>query len=342
MPNPFGLVSEESFNSKMADISNGLIAINDTLKKAFTPSSWDVLQQKVRSNDMADINLGDEIISSYDGSAFTWTIVGKNADASLPGNSLTLLSKTLVNMNISYNGEWCVYECTNELPAGKYSLSIRYSSDSSGSSVSWTTFYFKTTQKIPAGGVIIASNPWYSSSTYATYLTIRTASSRRYNTNIESNISASTSSVSGSTALTASDAVIMRSAAYPQDYKYLQIRQWLNTDKSAGEWWEQIYSGDVEPNYYNSSGFMKRIDQDLVKVVGKKTFDNKISDYFYIADYTGYSYMDTQSLRAKTNAYYTRSKIYNADGSIVTADPSVHNGKTWNDARRFAIMCNVM
>lgn len=340
MPNPFGLVSEESFNSKMADISNGLIAINDTLKKSFIPSSWEVLQQKVRSNDMADINLGDEIISSYNGSGFTWTIVGKNADASLPGNSLTLLSKTLLNLYISYNGEWCVYECENELPAGKYSLSIQYAGSSDGSSTS-TTFYFTTTKKIPAGGVIIASNPWYSSTVYRTFLTIRTASSRRYNTTIE-DISADTKIVSGSTALTASDAVIVRSSAYPQNYKYLQIRQWLNTDKSAGEWWKQIYPGDVEPPYSTSSGFMKMIDQDLVKVVGKKKFDNKISDFFYIAGYTGYSYMDTQSRRAKNDEYYTRSTVYDADGSAAIIDPSTHGGKTWNDYRRFAIMCNVM
>lgn len=340
MPNPFGLISEESFNSKMTDISNGLIAINDTLKKSFIPSSWDVLQQKVRSNDMADINLGDEIISSYDGRGFTWTIVGKNVDKSLPGNSLTLLSKTLLSPYISYNGEWCVYECSNELPAGKYSLSILYASNSD-SSLTSTTFYFTTTKKIPAGGVIIASDPEYSSTIGHTFMSIRTASSRRYNTTIE-RITASTERVSGSIALTASDEVIVRSAAYPQNYKYLQIRQWLNTDKSAGEWWKQIYPGDVEPSYYRTNGFMKMIDQDLVKVVGKKTFDNKISDFFYIADYTGYSYMDTQSLRAKTDEYYTRSKIYNADGSVVTADPSTHGGKTWNEYRKFAIMCNIM
>lgn len=327
MPNPFGLVSEESFNSKMTDISNGLIAINDTLKKAFTPSSWDVLQQKVRSNDMADINLGDEIISSYDGSAFTWTIVGKNVDTSLPGNSLTLLLKTLVNLNISYNDEWCVYECVNELPAGKYKISIQYGSNQ-------TTYYFTTTKKIPIGGVIIASHPHYSSITYQGYIIIRTASSRRRNTTIE-NITASTGSVSGSTALTAFDSVVIHGDTTPQNYKYLQIRKWLNTDKSAGEWWEQIYPGDVEPNYYNSSGFMKRIDPDMIKVVGKKTFDDKITDYFYIADYTGYSYMDTQSRRAKTAGYYTRSKIYNADGSDSASN-------TWRDSRQFAIMCNVM
>lgn len=343
MPNPFGLISEESFNSKMTDISNGLIAINDTLKKSFIPSSWDVLQQKVRSNDMADINLGDEIISSYNEQPFTWTIVGKNADTSLAGNSLTLLSKSLLSMTIIYNHEWCIYECINSLSAGKYRITLNLvgaNNSTTDTTVKSFTFYFTLTKPIPAGGAIVISDIFYSSWGYHV-ATLYTRSSRNSG-RIES-VQASTSSISGTTELNALSGVTVYAKGIPQNYKYLQIRKWLNSKKSANEWWEKIYPGDTTASSYASSdGFMKGLDPDLLNVVGKKYFDNNIADYFYIADYSNYPYMDTDAKRAKSYKYYTRTAIYDTDGKIITVKPDVSGGITWSDYYRFAIMCNIM
>ena len=51
-------------------------------------------------------------------------------------------------------------------------------------------------------------------------------------------------------------------------YKFSAIRQWLNSDAEADEWWTPQHTGDVAPSTANTlRGFMSGLDKDFVSVI---------------------------------------------------------------------------
>lgn len=130
------------------------------------------------------------------------------------------------------------------------------------------------------------------------------------------------------------------SNSYRQDYgnnRYLHsnIRQWLNSNGEAGNWWTAQHSSDAAPDYATTkAGFMSYFDSDFLSVIGKtkiRTAKNTVSDgggyeeisddYFYlpsttevglanensIAEGTLFPYFDSSAKRIK---YYNGSKQY--------------------------------
>lgn len=53
-------------------------------------------------------------------------------------------------------------------------------------------------------------------------------------------------------------------------WKHSAIRQWLNSDKAAGQWWTAQHTGDVAPDQLNSiRGFLAGLPAEFVEVLGK-------------------------------------------------------------------------
>ena len=65
-------------------------------------------------------------------------------------------------------------------------------------------------------------------------------------------------------------------------YAYSGIRQYLNSDKAAGEWWTAQHSTDTAPDYATTkAGFMSRLDSNFLSVIGKTKYrvaKNTITD----------------------------------------------------------------
>jgi hypothetical protein len=54
------------------------------------------------------------------------------------------------------------------------------------------------------------------------------------------------------------------------DWKESAIRQWLNSDKPAGQWWEPQNPWDRPPTYADTAnGFLYDLDPDFLAVIGK-------------------------------------------------------------------------
>ena len=115
-------------------------------------------------------------------------------------------------------------------------------------------------------------------------------------------------------------------------YLYSNIRQWLNSNGEAGNWWTAQHSADAAPDYATTkAGFMSYFDSDFLSVIGKtkiKVVKNTVTDgggyeeisddYFYlpsttevglanensIAEGTLFPYFDSNSKRIK---YYSGS-----------------------------------
>ena len=65
-------------------------------------------------------------------------------------------------------------------------------------------------------------------------------------------------------------------------YAYSGIRQYLNSDKAAGEWWTAQHSTDTAPDYATTkAGFMSCFDSNFLSVIGKTKYrvaKNTITD----------------------------------------------------------------
>ena len=65
-------------------------------------------------------------------------------------------------------------------------------------------------------------------------------------------------------------------------YAYSGIRQYLNSDKAAGEWWTAQHSTDTAPDYATKKdGFMSYFDSNFLSVIGKTKYrvaKNTITD----------------------------------------------------------------
>lgn len=116
-------------------------------------------------------------------------------------------------------------------------------------------------------------------------------------------------------------------------YLHSNIRQWLNSNGEAGNWWTAQHTYDAAPDYADTkAGFMSYFDSDFLSVIGKtkiKVVKNTVTDdggyeeisdeYFYlpsttevglknensIAEGTLFPYFDSNAKRIK---YYSGSK----------------------------------
>jgi hypothetical protein len=66
------------------------------------------------------------------------------------------------------------------------------------------------------------------------------------------------------------------------NWEHSAIRQWLNSEKAAGKWWEAKHLGDVAPAYAATyDGFLAGMDADFKQIIGttkKVTALNTITD----------------------------------------------------------------
>lgn len=75
---------------------------------------------------------------------------------------------------------------------------------------------------------------------------------------------------------------------------YSSVRQWLNSDKEKGMWWESQYSTDVAPTVLNSiNGFMKGLPTEFIDML-KPTKHKTAVNYIYpVGSADTYSYDTT-------------------------------------------------
>lgn len=119
-------------------------------------------------------------------------------------------------------------------------------------------------------------------------------------------------------------------SAGSNNWKTSNIRQWLNSNKAANNWFNPQTEYDTAPSYASEDGFMRGFDEDFLNVLGKvnkTTSCNNLAEND--ADYTGdvffllsasevYATVDTKADEGSVYEYYRLSSSNSS--SQATAD----------------------
>lgn len=266
-------------------IKEGFTAYNsngDLITGSAAVSSWAELQQKVRNNDMDDISIGDQYGCFKGTKGIIFDVVGKDVDTPANPNythSLSLRIHELLPDALVFDNSEAAYFCENALPAGQYNLGIRKENEY------YASYYkFTLTQAVPAGGQLVAI---YYNNMYSTPITnIKSYASGSDVTPIEIVRAKSGDAGTGLGVLyVAAERDIIRGNvnAYRRslygsnNWGESAIRQWLNSDKPAGQWWEPQTPWDRPTTYAETTnGFLYDLDADFLNVVGKTRVTTKL------------------------------------------------------------------
>lgn len=326
-------------------------------------TSWHQLQDKVRANDMADISIGDQYTCSQGSGELTWDAIGKNIDTPANPNlshALTLRVHNLLPDNFFvFDEKEAFYACqTSALSAGTY----YYRSGS-------TNYKFTLTQSVPIGGQLVCTDnvtlySYASGSSTTPIETVSVASGNR-GTNLGT-LANNTRSGNRNTDY--------RRKYGSNDWRESAIRQWLNSDKPAGQWWEPQNPWDRPPAYAETlNGFLYDLDPEFLAVIGKtqvvtQFFDTSTGsingtytteDYFFLmsqsqvsSDYSGEGskytpYSDNASRKMYKNgtatSYWLRSPRSSDSSSVydVNSDGGMSSSTACN-SYGVAPACNII
>ena len=159
-------------------------------------------------------------------------------------------------------------------------------------------------------------------------------------------------------------------------YLYSNIRQWLNSNGTAGDWWTPQHSADAAPDYVITKvGFMSYFESDFLEVIGKTRirtvlhtvdgggYEDMQDEYFYlpsktevglgkennIAEGAPFPYFNNNSKRIKNyngSAQSWRLRTPNFSGSSYVIRSIYANGGLDNSYARIdlglAPVCNII
>lgn len=296
------IVEQLYYNNEIISTHSSSITVDASL------TSWGLLQQKVRANKMSNISIGDQFTCSYGNSTLTWDVIGKNQDTpsnSALSNSLTLRLHNQLSEDMVFDAAEAFYYCSSQLNAGTYYVYVPY----------FSTYYNFTLKKpVPVGGQICFEYTYtyvvttYSSATSTTPIETVGRSSGSSGTYLGTVASGGGTPKSGDLN-TYSNAVNGNSI-----WELSAIRQWLNSDKPAGEWWVPQNKWDRPPSYASTkNGFLYDLDPELVEVLGKTakaTVLRNSTDFGYITNDTVFLLSLTEVYGGNANSNYPEGQVY--------------------------------
>ncbi len=208
------------------------------------------------------------------------------------------------------------------LEAGTYNITLDHGAYGSGTAED-ATYQFTITQPIPAGGAIRHSSmgAWRSegySKDKITAGTFSTFSNAKTDTALESGLATTEGSSGtslGTTTANNPSYLVENTTCYmnfterqiygSNRYGHSGLRQWLNSDKDGGTWWEQQNRFDRKPSNASSAGFMQGIDPEFLKIVINGDIETQLS----VAD--GYGVETTRDrfyLASRMNLYMGKER----------------------------------
>lgn len=245
-----------------------------------------VIQQIVRSGMAQDFfSIGDQIIETWNDGTTDYdmpmdvvafqNVVNENGD-SVPG---MFLQSHWVMPGVQFDASEAIYVTTEALPAGTYNFTI---------GTNWGThcvkdkvYQFTTTQEIPAGGQIMIgkNDDWYTwgaPDVAPTNWKVHTFASNTATSPLESNLEltegsggAALGTITSTQKYSASGMNNLQRAGYGYNrWSQSGIRQYLNSDAAAGNWWTGKNPFDRAPQQLASKqGFMKGLSADFLEIV---------------------------------------------------------------------------
>ncbi len=272
MIHQFGFVSEETFSEKMDTQNQFLASLVEAQGGTLKPTSWANVQALVRAGLHKNVfAIGDQLVCSKGEGTLTWDIIGIDHDTPADSqftHSLTLQLHDCLSSTMQYDAPEALYYAASGLSAGTYNFTIQSGYDETYGG--GKTYQFTLTQDVPVGGQLTFG---WANNTQAVNAKITSYSGATSTTQIEQ---VSVTEGNGGTSLGTTDGTntnvnhIHRVRFGSNNPLQSALRQFLNSDKSAGNVWTPQTNFDRPPAWAgNTAGFMSDLDSDFLAVIGK-------------------------------------------------------------------------
>lgn len=256
---------------------------------------------------------GDEVIVTEAFSEVIWDVVHHKTVNGSP--RMVLLMHDVINGRQADQRE-AIYTAAEALPAGPYCFTIK---NDPWKSQNDTVIYFTLANELPVGGQLRISgfNPWDSAFNGKNISAFASGSS----TTATETVAMTTTPIDSATDLgeTTGEANVNhfhRLSAGSNNYKESAIRQWINSDKAANNWWASTNKFDVIPDYANVAGLLHGMDEDFLDVVQETVVPCKTNNTFELSGWTlntAYTVKDRFYLASRDELGYGTENV--AEGS---------------------------
>ena len=347
MANILNLVSEESFINQTDKIAAYLAAIAAKDSGTLRPTSWAGVQSLVRNGLANEVfAIGDQLTCQRGNDTLVWDIIGIDHDTPADPqftHSLTLQLHDCFPTILQFDAPEAFYYAENGLAAGTYHFTIDNTYDAAYNDL--TSYQFTLTQAVPAGGqltLLWASNSAASGAKVSSFTSDSSAVAIEQLSLIEGSDGTDLGTLTAAGDFTNNLNSIQRVRFGNNNYKESAIRQWINSDKTAGSVWSAQNSFDRPPSWAaNTAGFLNGMDADFLAVIGnttKVTARNAITDggsYDTLTDKfflpsTSEIYMDNETANVNEGEPYRYYSDY-SDLSAAGANADSNRIKHRND-----------
>ena len=240
---------------------------------SFSVSSWANVQKLVRAG-LHDkyFAVGDQLVCQKGNSDLTWDIIGFDHDTPTDSqytHSMTLQLHDCLPSTMQFDAPEALYYAENGLAAGEtYNFTIQSGYDTAYGG--GKTYQFKLENDVPTGGQLTFG---WTNNTQASNAKITSYSGATSTTPIGQ---VSVTEGNGGTSLGTTDGT-STNVNYIHKVRYgsnnpvqSALRQFLNSDKSAGNVWTPQTNFDRPPAWAgDTAGFMSDLDSDFLAVIGK-------------------------------------------------------------------------
>lgn len=254
----------------------------------FDVSSWANVQKLVRAG-LHDkyFKIGDQLVCQKGGSDLTWDIIGFDHDTPTDTqftHSMTLQLHDCLPSNMSFDSREALYYAENGLAAGTYNFTIQSGYETSYGGGKTYQFEVPSDITVEAGSQLIFG---WNDNMQASDAKINIYASATSTSPINAEpISVTEGNEGESLGITNGRSTNMnhihRARFGSNNYGESAIRQFLNSDKSAGSVWESKTRFDRPPTWNaNTAGFISDLDSDFLAVIGsvrKVTALNTLTD----------------------------------------------------------------
>lgn len=259
-------------------------AIQAIVRAGEAPNFFDIGDQIIETwnNGSTDYEMPMDIVAFQD-------VVTADGDT-VPG---MILQSHWALSELQFDASEAIYVTETALPAGTYYFT--FGTTWGSYVISGKSYYFTTTQEIPAGGQIMVgrNNEWYTwgaPDQAPANWRVHTFASNAATTPLESNLTL-TEGTSGTSLGTITSAIkysengvnnLQRAGYGYNRWSQSAMRQWLNSDAAAGGWWNPKNPFDRAPQQLASMrGFMAGLSADFLDIVNPikvTTALNTVSD----------------------------------------------------------------
>lgn len=230
--------------------------------------------------------IGDQIVVPWSDGSHTYDMPmdvvsfgqATDGDGVVHNNAMWLQSHYALP-GVQFSGNNAFYVPTAEMPIGKYYFSI--GNNWGTHCVQGKIYEFTTTKKIPAGGQLVLGTATSNTSglpdTDPANWRVRTYANGAQETpdeiltltEVQSSTGTNLGVLSSSTKFATNGINNMQRSAYGYNrWSVSAIRQWLNSQDAAGQWWTQKYAHDHRPDQLASmQGFEAGLPAEFLSIV---------------------------------------------------------------------------